>query len=119
MDSSFYLRNKSLRRKTSLRKHPRNIYTLYNEINFTEVNNMKKHITLNENPLYDEIRRTMDYAFSNGMVLGMNDLNKLCDRWSEVAQDHINDEILYWGELKKNRIAIIKAAIKDAFNDYL
>lgn len=80
---------------------------------------MNKHITLNENPLYDEIRRTMDYAFSNGMVLGMNDLNKLCDRWSKVAQDRIDAEILYWDALKKNRTMIIKEAIKDAFNDYL
>lgn len=80
---------------------------------------MKKQMVLNNNPLYDEIRRTMDYAFSNGMVLGMSDLNRLCEKWSKIALDRIDTEILYWDAMKKSRTLIIKEAIKDAFNDYL
>lgn len=79
----------------------------------------KQKLVINDNPIYDEIRRTMDYAFANGMTFGLRDLNALCDRWSQVALEKVEDEILYWHEIRQNRNLIIREAVKDSFNQYL
>lgn len=79
----------------------------------------KQELVINDNPIYNEIRNLMDCAFASGMTFGLKDLNDLCDRWSQVALEKVEEEILYWHEIRQNRNRIIREAVKDSFNQYL